>query len=123
MFDIQENLSNDDQTVTVCPNKVWAESLFGNQEKLQELWMRSYKVLLNPDVEKEEAIERIQRKDKLNRIGIRKLSFYTNSGTDFKIALNPHSIWVCNPNSINGVVNYYNYPSYEIFNKKRKILL
>lgn len=115
LFDIQENLSNDDQTVTVCPNKEWAESLFGNQEKLQELWIRCYKVLLNPDVEKVEAIERIQRKDELNRIGIRKLSFYTNSGTDFKIALNPHSIWVCNPNSINGIANYFNYPSYEIF--------
>ena len=38
-----------------------------------------------------------------------------NSNTDFSISLNPSSIWLCYPEELGGKVNYYNYPSYEIF--------
>ena len=47
-------------------------------------------------------------------MNIRNLHFYTNLGTDFKIALNPHSIWACEPNNIKGAFNFFNFPSYEI---------
>lgn len=115
VFDRIDNLSTYDVTVTTCPNKEWAESLLGNQTKLQELWMKISKTLLNPDEAKKEIEERIERKNELNRMGIRNLYFYTDIGTDFKIALNSHSIWRCEPNDIEGKVNFFNYPSYEIY--------
>ena len=115
IFDRIENLSTYDVTVTTCPNKEWAESLLGNQTQLQELWMKISKTLLNPDEAKKEIEERIERKNELNRMGIRNLYFYTDIGTDFKIALNSHSIWRCEPNDIEGIVNFFNYPSYEIY--------
>lgn len=110
-----KNSTRRDQTVTVCPNKEWAEGLLGSQDRLQELWIKISKTLLNQDVAKKEIEERIQRKNELNRIGIRSLSFYTDLGTDFRIALNSHSIWRCEPNDIAGVFNFFNYPSYEIY--------
>ena len=71
------------------------------------------KTILTPDEARREIEERMARKNELNRMGIRKLCFYTDLGTDFRIALNPHSIWICHPNEVNG--NFYNFPSYEIF--------
>ena len=115
VFDRIENLSPDDKTVTSCPNKEWAESLLGSQEQLQELWIKISKTLLNPEEAKKEMEERIARKNELNRMGIRNLCFYTDLGTNFRIALNSHSIWRCEPNNIEGIVNFFNYPSYEIY--------
>ena len=115
VFDRIENLSKYDKTVTVCPNKDWAESLLGNQEQLQKLWIKISKILLNPSEEKKEIKERMERKNELNKIGIRNLYFYTDLGTDFRIALNSHSIWISEPNNIDGIVNFFNYPSYEIY--------
>ena len=115
VFDRMEKLSTDDETVTSCPNKEWAESLLGNQQQLKELWVKINKTLLNLDEAKKEIEERVKRKNELNRIGIRNLCFYTDLGTDFRIALNSHSIWRCEPNNIEGIVNFFNYPSYEIY--------
>lgn len=115
IFDRIENLPTYDITVTICPNKEWAESLLGNQEQLQELWMKISKTLLNLDEARKEIEERIARKNELNRMGIRNLYFYTNIGTDFRIGLNSHSIWNCEPNNIKGIFNFFNYPSYEIY--------
>lgn len=115
VLDRIKNSPNDDITVTVCPNKEWAESLLGSQEELQELWIRISKTLLNPEDARKEMEERIERKNELNKIGIRNLCFYTDLGTDFKIALNSHSIWRCEPNDIKGNFNCFNYPSYEIY--------
>ena len=113
VFDRFKASPSDDITVTACPNKEWAESLLGSQERLQELWIRMSKTILTPDEARREIEERMARKNELNRMGIRKLCFYTDLGTDFRIALNPHSIWICHPNEVNG--NFYNFPSYEIF--------
>ena len=115
VFDRIENLSDSDKTVTVCPNKDWAEGLLGSQEQLDELWMKISNTLLNPDEAKKEIEKRIEQKKELNRMGIRNLCFYTDLGTDFRIALNPHSIWVCEPNNTEGVFNFFNFPSYEIY--------
>ena len=115
VFDRITNLSDDDKTVTICPNKEWAESLLGNQEQLQELWIKISKTLLNPNEARKEIEERIERKNELNKMDIRNLCFYTDLGTDFRIALNPHSIWISEPNNLEGIVNFFNYPSYEIY--------
>ena len=115
VFDRITNLSDDDKTVTICPNKEWAESLLGNQEQLQELWIKISKTLLNPSEARKEIEERIERKNELNKMDIRNLCFYTDLGTDFRIALNSHSIWRCEPNEIKGTFNFFNYPSYEIY--------
>lgn len=115
VFDRIENLSRSDTTVTVCPNKDWAEGLLGSQEQLDELWMKISKALLSPDEAKKEIEKRIERKKELNRMGIRNLCFHTDLGTDFRIALNSHSIWICEPNDTEGIFNFFNYPSYEIF--------
>ena len=114
VFDRIKKLSTADKTITVCPNKEWAESLFGSQNQLDELWIKISGTLLSPDETKKEVEERIERKEELNRMNIRNLHFYTNLGTDFKIALNPHSIWACEPNNIKGAFNCFNFPSYEI---------
>lgn len=53
--------------------------------------------------------------NELNKMNIRKLSFYTNLGTDFRISLNPDSIWCCSPCNYGGIYNFDNYPSYEIY--------
>lgn len=115
VFDRIQNLSDSDKTVTVCPNKDWAEGLLGSQEQLDELWMKISKTLLSPDDLKKEIERRIEQKKELNRMGIRKLCFYTDLGTNFRISLNPHSIWVCEPNDTEGIFNFFNYPSYEIY--------
>ena len=115
LFERIEKITAEDEMVTSCPNKEWAESMLGSQDQLQELWIKISKTLLNPYEEKKEIIERIERKNELNRLGIRNLCFYTDLGTDFRIALNPHSIWRCEPNNLGRTVNYFNYPSYEIY--------
>ena len=53
--------------------------------------------------------------NELNRMNIRKLNFCTNLGTDFRISLNPHSIWCCTSYNYDGIFNFDNYPSYEIY--------
>ena len=115
VFDRIKNLSSSDETVTVCPNKEWAEGLLGSQEQLDELWMKISKTLLSHNEAKKEIEKRIEQKKELNRMGIRKLCFYTNLGTDFRISLNSHSIWVCEPNDTEGIFNFFNFPSYEIY--------
>lgn len=115
VFDRIKNLSSSDKTVTSCPNKDWAEGLLGSQDQLDELWMKISKTLLSPDEAKREIEKRIEQKKELNRMGIRNLCFHTDLGTDFRISLNPHSIWVCEPNDTEGIFNFFNYPSYEIY--------
>ena len=46
---------------------------------------------------------------------IRNLCFHTDLGTDFRISLTHHSIWVCEPDGTSRAFNSFNYPSYEIF--------
>ena len=115
VFDRLNSLATEDKCVTVYPNKDWAEALLGDAEYLGELWLKINKTLLNPDVEKRELIKRIERKDELNKMKIRNLTFHTDLGTDFRVSLNPYSIWFCEPNNIKGSSNPFNYPSYEIF--------
>ena len=115
VFDRLNSLTTEDKCVTVYPNKDWAEALLGDAEYLGELWLKINKTLLNPDVEKRELIKRIERKDELNKMKIRNLTFHTDLGTDFRVSLNPYSIWFCEPNNIKGSSNPFNYPSYEIF--------
>lgn len=115
VFNRLNGLATEDKCVTVYPNKDWAEALLGDTEYLGELWLKINKTLLNPDVEKRELIKRIERKNELNRMKIRNLTFHTDLGTDFRVSLNPYSIWFCEPNNIKGSSNPFNYPSYEIF--------
>lgn len=115
LFDRIKKISKSDKTVTSCPNKEWAESLLGSQKKLDELWMKISKTLLNPNETQNELEKRIEQKKLLNSIGIRNLYFYTDLGTDFRIALNTHSIWISEPNNREGEFNFFNYPSYEIY--------
>lgn len=97
-----------DVLISVYPNEDWAFSLFGNRGKLNELWEMVNDCLLSDDV-REELNRRIEIKCMLNKMGINNLYFYT----DFKISLNPSSIWCCNPDEVNKYI--FNYPSYEIF--------
>lgn len=115
VFDRMNELTNEDKSVVVYPNQEWAISLLGSQDKLDELWDKINKSLLSPEVAKKEIEERVERKNELNRMRIRNLSFHTNLGTDFRIALNPHSIWACEPEGVNGSFNCFNFPSYEIY--------
>lgn len=115
VFDKIEKTSKKDKTITTCPNKEWAEGLLGNQNQLDELWLKVSKTLLNPDEAKNELEKRLEQKKILNRMGFRNLYFYTDLGTDFRIALNTHSIWVSEPNDWEGEFNFFNYPSYEIY--------
>lgn len=115
VFDKIQNLSKSDKIVTVCPNKEWATSLLGNEKQLDELWLKINKTLLDSDTAKEEIEKLIEQKKKLNSMKIRNLYFYTDLGTDIKISLNSHSIWVCEPDNTDGTFNFFNFPSYEIF--------
>lgn len=109
------SLSEKDKTLTICPNKEWTEGLFGNKEKLDDLWIKINGVFLKPTEEKREIENRINLMNELTKMNIRKLNFCTNLGTDFRISLNPDSIWCCSPNNYEGIINFVNYPSYEIF--------
>ena len=116
VFDVIKNLSKSDMTITVYPNKKWAESIFENQEdSLKKLWVKISEILLSSDLARNEIEESLERKRKLNEMGIRNLFFYTDLGTDFRISLNSHSVWACEPENIDGVLNFFNYPSYEVF--------
>lgn len=115
VFNTIDSIDVSDKTVSAYPNKAWAESLFGDPLLLGELWIRIYKTLLDPNVEKREVVRRIERKNELNSMKIRNLTFHTDLGTDFKISLNPHSIWVSEPDGLGSSFSRFNYPSYEIF--------
>ena len=115
LFDKMKTLSTSDKTIVAFPNKEWATALLGSEDRLGELWIKINKILSRPSDEKKEIEERIQRKNELNKMGIHNLYFYTNLGTDFRISLNPDSIWVCEPNDTEGIFNFVNYPSYEIY--------
>lgn len=115
LFDRIDNLSLNDKTVTVCPNKEWAEDLLGSQDKLKDLWIKINKLLLSVDESKQEIEERKQLTKELNKMAIQYLYFHTDLNTDFRIALNPHSIWNCEPVNTDGIDNFFNYPSYEIY--------
>ena len=115
VFNKMENLSGCDQTLTICPNREWAEGLFGSKEDLDNLWIKINRIFLNSSEEKREMENRINLMNELNRMNIRKLNFCTNLGTDFRISLNPHSIWCCTSYNYDGIFNFDNYPSYEIY--------
>ena len=115
VFNKMENLSGCDQTLTICPNREWAEGLFGSKEDLDNLWIKINRIFLNSSEEKREMENIINLMNELNRMNIRKLNFCTNLGTDFRISLNPHSIWCCTSYNYDGIFNFDNYPSYEIY--------
>lgn len=115
VFDKIQSLSKSDTTVTICPNKDWANGLLGDEKQLDKLWLKISKTLLDSEEAKKEIEKRIEQKNELNNMNIRKLYFHTDLGTDFKISLNPHSIWVCEPGNSDGIFNFFNYPSYEIY--------
>lgn len=108
-------LENAITTIINCSTNGWAESLFGSDNKKDELWN-----LLNecvPDVSQlKEEIRRLKQiREYLNKENISQLYFYTNLGTDFKIGLTKHSKWVSQPVIKKGIEYFYNFPSYEIF--------
>lgn len=109
------NLPKENKTLTVCPNKEWANSLLRSPQRLPELWIKINEIIPKSDEAKQEIAERINRKNELNKLNIRNLYFYTDLGTDFKIGLNTHSIWRCEPNNLDEPFNLINYPSYEIY--------
>ena len=115
VFNRIDNLSDSDKMVSTYPNKEWAESLLGDPDLLGELWLRINKTLLDPNVEKREVARRIERKNELNKMKIRNLTFHTDLGTDFRVSLNPHSIWVSEPDGLGSSFSRFNFPSYEIF--------
>lgn len=115
LFDKIENLPQSNITVTVYPNEEWAKSFLEGPDELDKLWLKISKTLLNPEEAKKEIEQRMYRKNELNGMKIHNLYFYTNLGTDFKISLNSHSIWSCEPNKIDGIYNFFNFPSYEIY--------
>lgn len=102
-------------SVLTCPNERWAKCLLGNKKKLADLWVKINDLVLDPKAELEETKARLERMKELNSMNIHNLSFYTNLGTDFRISLNRHSLWVTEPEEKNGSYNSFNYPSYEIF--------
>ena len=110
-----DNLSPIDETITICPNREWAKMLYGSVDKLDDLWLKASEILLESENNKQELKKRVKIKNKLNKLGIKNLNFYTDLGTDFRISLNPTSIWVCEPNDLDSNSYYYNLPSYEIF--------
>ena len=55
-----EKADDCDKTVSAYPNKAWAESLLGDPDLLGELWVKVYKTLLDPNVERREVVRRIE---------------------------------------------------------------
>lgn len=102
-----------DILITVYPNKEWAYQLLGNKDKINELWIIINEIMQEDKQFIREINRKIEIKNTLNKMGISNLYFYTDLGTDFKISLNPTSVWCTNPNIANGSI--FNYPSYEIF--------
>lgn len=43
------SLSDKDMVTTICPNSDWAEGLLGNEEQLDDLWIKINKIFLNLD--------------------------------------------------------------------------
>ena len=54
VFNKMENLSGCDQTLTICPNREWAEGLFVIKEYLDNLWIKINRIFLNSSEEKRE---------------------------------------------------------------------
>lgn len=103
------------RTVTLCPNKEWAKALYGNEDKLYDLWLLANEIIPTSEKIKEEVKERAERKRLLQEMNIHNLYFYNKLGTDFKLSLTKHSLWTMEPGYIDGVFNHYNFPSYEIY--------
>ncbi len=114
-YEIVHNLPSENSIGTVCPNRKWAKSLLGSEDKVDELWKIIDEVIPSQEALDEEAKIRDEIQRKLQAMNIRDLYFYTDLGTDFKISLTCHSLWKSSPSRINGTVNWENLPSYEIF--------
>ena len=101
--------------VTVCPNKLWAKALYGSEDRLDDLWQ-----LINQSVPSRETLHEeiemlIEMQRKLEMLRIHNLEFHTDLGTDFRISLTKHSVWVFEQSLKNKKGFYYNFPSFEIF--------
>ena len=111
------DLLNNRKCVTgiVLPDIYWTERLFGSKEKISDLWKLINKTISSTseyikEIERMKEIKKYLQMSKINN-----LYFYTNLGTDFRIKLSKHSIWLSEPEMDNGKEFFYNFPSYEIY--------
>ena len=98
-------------TYTVFPTNSWVKKIYGNinyKEQFLNLLINSFPT--------EDEIKKLQHiKSYLNKIKIRELYFYTESGTDLRIRLSKNSIWLTQPEIKNNIEYFANLPSYEIY--------
>lgn len=102
--------------IAALPNKVWADSVFKNNENSLELLENMiYKICMvdtnNPIESWNEYLDNNKKRiEKLNNLKLKYLHYKNGLGTDLNIELINDSNW-CNA-ATNGLVNM---PSYEIF--------
>lgn len=79
---------------TVCPNKLWAKALYGSGDRVDDLWQFINQSV--PSIEElSDEIEVLREmRRKLEMLRIHNLEFHTDLGTDFRISLTKHSVWV-----------------------------
>lgn len=113
--DFWDNFENMYVVTVNWPNKYWAKTLLGSEEKTPELFDMINSTVPS-SLELREHIQRLKElKNKLNKSNITNLHFYTNLGTDLNIKLTNNSIWQSTISRLYNQDYFANFPSYELF--------
>ena len=101
--------------ITSLPDKTWANHLLGSPDKEDELWEFVNRTIPNIDEYNRFIEHKLEIKEYLQRSRIKNLTIHTDIGSDFRIGLTRHSLWLCAPEEKDNELFHYNFPSYEIF--------
>ncbi len=110
LYDTVENM-----VLTILPDNTWAKYTLGSKRKEGKLWELINKTVPPIDEFNDYQKRMNEIKEYLQKSKIKNLRFHTSLGTDFRIGLTKRSLWLIEPELINGKYCYANFPSYEIY--------
>ena len=110
LFDNRQNI-----IAVALPHENFAKRLLGSSDRFDELCSIFNQVIPSSNQYQEEVKKLKEIRKYLTMLKIKNLYFHTDVGTDFKISLTKHSIWLSEPECKNNQEFFFNFPSYEIY--------
>ena len=114
--------------IAAVPTYSWAKKIFPESNTpLEDLWNKIFEICGvyedNPEEHLENKLKLLSiRKDKLNSLHIKKLTYTNSLGTNFSIELNDKTIWATGRDKLaNGEEVLVNYPTEEIFTSPNRL--
>ena len=121
-FDLLRSKSFVPWCIAAVPTESWAKEVFKDSNSpVEDLWNKIFEICgvnkENPEKLLNEKLDKlVKRKNILNSLGLKKLIYNNNLGTNFSIALSDNVIWETGRELLkNGEEVLVNFPTEEIF--------